>query len=116
MLDFDISEKSLGQVSPPHFMYDFLRKMFILLHSINWPNFSVCSRDIGQYELLQYFVNQAWDIGQYDLLQFFVNVIKFEINPIFLIKSFWYTTKKSGQNNEPRLNWDLTMNQDFKLG
>ena len=29
------SEKGLGLVSPPHFMYDFSRKMFLMLHSIN---------------------------------------------------------------------------------
>ena len=29
------SEKSLGLASPPRFMYDVLRKMFLMLHSIN---------------------------------------------------------------------------------
>ena len=28
MLNFDFLEKGLGIVSPPHFMYDFLRKCF----------------------------------------------------------------------------------------
>ena len=41
MLNFNFSEKGLGLVSPPHFMYDFSRKMFLMLHSINWPNFIV---------------------------------------------------------------------------
>ena len=35
MLNFDFSEKGLGLVSPPHFVYDFSRKMFLMLHSIN---------------------------------------------------------------------------------
>ena len=35
MLNFDISVKSLGLVSPPHFMYDYPRKMFDMLYSIN---------------------------------------------------------------------------------
>ena len=41
MLNFNFSEKGLGLVSPPHFMYDFSRKMFLMLHSINWANFIV---------------------------------------------------------------------------
>ena len=35
MINFDYLEKSLGKVSPAHFVYDFLRKMFPLLYSIN---------------------------------------------------------------------------------
>ena len=54
MLKFNFLEKSLGLVSPPHFAYDFSRKMFLMLHSIHWPNFidqisSLTSRDIGEY-------------------------------------------------------------------
>ena len=41
MLNFDFLEKDLGIVSPPHFVYHFPRKMFIILYSINWPNFIV---------------------------------------------------------------------------
>ena len=41
MLNFDFSEKGLGLVSPPHFVYHFSRKTFLTLHSINWPNFIV---------------------------------------------------------------------------
>ena len=40
MLYFDYSEKGLGLISPPHFAY-FLKEMFLMLHSINWPNFIV---------------------------------------------------------------------------
>ena len=29
------SEKGLGLNSPPYFVYDFLQKMFLMLHSIN---------------------------------------------------------------------------------
>ena len=35
MLNFHYSEKGMGLVSPPHFVYDFLRKMFPMLHSVN---------------------------------------------------------------------------------
>ena len=35
MLNFDYSEKGQGNFSPPHFEYDFSRKMFLVLCSIN---------------------------------------------------------------------------------
>ena len=38
MFIFHFSEKSLGLVSRPHFVCDFSRKMFLMLHSTNWPN------------------------------------------------------------------------------
>ena len=38
---FDYPEKGPELVSLPHFVYDFSRKMFLMLHSINWPNFIV---------------------------------------------------------------------------
>ena len=41
MLNVNFSEKSLGLVSPTCFVYDFSRKMFLMLHSINLPNFIV---------------------------------------------------------------------------
>ena len=44
-------DKALVIVSPAYFVYNFSTKMFLMLHSINWPNFIAW---------LQY-----WDIGQY---------------------------------------------------
>ena len=38
-LNFDFIEKGLWIASPPHFVYDFSRKIFLKLYSINWPNF-----------------------------------------------------------------------------
>ena len=38
MPNFDFTEKSLGIVTPPYFVYDFSRKMFLMLYSINRPN------------------------------------------------------------------------------
>ena len=35
MLNFDFFWKGLGLVSPPHFLYDFSRKWFLMLCSIN---------------------------------------------------------------------------------
>ena len=37
MLNFVFVEKGLGIVSPPHFVYDFPRKMSLMLYSINLP-------------------------------------------------------------------------------
>ena len=39
MLNFDFVEKGLGKASPPDFVYDFLTNIFLILYSINWPNF-----------------------------------------------------------------------------
>ena len=39
MLNFDFLEKGLEMASLPHFVYDFLREMFLMLYSMNWPNF-----------------------------------------------------------------------------
>ena len=41
MLKFDFLDKDLGIVLLPHFVYDFLIKMFPMLYSTNWPNFIV---------------------------------------------------------------------------
>ena len=38
MLNFDFLEKDLRIASLPHFVYDILRKMFLMLYSINCPN------------------------------------------------------------------------------
>ena len=35
ILNFDFLEKGLGIVSPPNFVFDFSRKMFLMLCSIN---------------------------------------------------------------------------------
>ena len=39
IINFDFLDKGLGIVSPAHFVYDFPTKMFLMLYSINWPNF-----------------------------------------------------------------------------
>ena len=38
MFNFDILDKGLGIVSPGHFVYDFSKKMFLMLYAINWQN------------------------------------------------------------------------------
>ena len=39
MLNFSVVENGLWIVSLPHFLYDFLRNVFLMLYSINWQNF-----------------------------------------------------------------------------
>ena len=48
MLNFNISEKRLGLGSPTHFVHDFSIKMFLMLYSINWPNFIVKTKTSRQ--------------------------------------------------------------------
>ena len=40
MLNFDFLEKGMELVSLPYFVYDFSRKMFLMLYSSNRPNFN----------------------------------------------------------------------------
>ena len=69
MFNFDFLEKGLIKVvSPPHFMYNFSRKMFLISHVILTD---------------QIFCFLGCD------------VINFELNLIFLIKPFLYLTKNS---------------------
>ena len=39
MLNFDFLENGPEIVSLPHFVYDFSRRFFLMLYSINWPSF-----------------------------------------------------------------------------
>ena len=88
MLNLNFPKKSLGLVSPPHFAYDFSRKLLLMLHSINWPNF-IASLPL----LLQILGNICVAIVCFPAY----DVTNFEINLIFLIKSLWYRNKKSRQ-------------------
>ena len=83
ILNFEFLEKGLGLVSPPHFVCDFSRKMFLMLHAINWPkSLSDCL----------YFL-RYWAIC---VLQLFVSqIVTSEI--LESIKPFFYITKKSRQ-------------------
>ena len=50
MLNLNFPEKGLGLVSPPHFVYNFSRKMFLILYSTNTKYhclIAFTSRDIG---------------------------------------------------------------------
>ena len=88
MLNFNFLEKALEIVYPPHFVHDFSTKMFLMLYSINWPNFNDWLP-----LLLEILVNMCIAIVCYPGC----DVIKFKINLVFLIKPFLYITKKSRQ-------------------
>ena len=59
MFSFSLLNKSLGIVSPRHFVYDFSRKMFPMLYTINWSNFIVWLSLV--LEILG--IMGSWDIG-----------------------------------------------------
>ena len=62
MLKFNFPEKGLGLVSPPYFVYDFLRKMFsyyiLLTDQISLPDCLYFSR-YWTMRVLQLFINQT---------------------------------------------------------
>ena len=81
MLNFVFLEKDLGIVSPPNYVKDFSRKMFLMLDSINWLNVTAWLPII-----LEILVNMC--IPGCDIMNF-------EIKLISLIKPFFCMTKKS---------------------
>ena len=52
----------MGLAYLPHFVHNFSRKIFLMLHSINWPSFIVClsSWHIGQYVYCNYLLSSSW--------------------------------------------------------
>ena len=96
MLDFDFLKKGLEMAFSPHFVYYFSRKRFLLLYSINWPNFIAWLPDclIAWLPLLLAILdNMCIRIACFAGC----DVIIFEINLISLIKPFFYMTKSSRQ-------------------
>ena len=85
MLNFDTLDKGLGIVSHAHFMYDFSTKMFLMLYSINWPNFIVW---------LPLFMEILGNICIQLFCQPGCDVRNFKTNRIFLIKLLQYMTQK----------------------
>ena len=86
MPNLDFVEKGLGLASPPYFVYDFSRKIFFMLYSINRPNFIVWL-PIGLRILGNMCIPVVFYRG--------CGVINFVINLIFLIKLFFYLIEKS---------------------
>ena len=88
ILNLNLLEKGLGIVSLSHFVYNFSRKKFIMLYSINWPNFNAW---------LPFFFEILVNMCIVIVCEPSRDVINFEINLIFLIKPFSYMTNKSRQ-------------------
>ena len=88
ILNFSFLEKGLEIVSPPHFAYDFIRKVFLISYSINWPNFIVWLPLISEI-LGNVYIAIVYFLG--------CDVITFEINFIFLLKPFFYMPKNLRQ-------------------
>ena len=85
MLNFDFLDKGLGIVSPAHFVNDFSTKMFLMLYSINSPNF------IAWLPLL---LEVLGDMRITTVFYLSCDVMDFEINLIFLIESFFLHDQK----------------------
>ena len=81
MLKFYFLGSGKGIVSPPHFVFDFSREMFL--------NFI-----IGLLFLLEILINTGIVI----VCDSGCDAIHFEINLIFLIKSSFYMTKSQDKN------------------
>ena len=88
-------EKCHGLVSPPHLVHDFSRAIFFLLYTINWPNFFFWLSLL--FEILGNMCIEIICFQVYD-------VIGFENNFSFLVKSFFYLTKKSRKKSKCRQN------------
>ena len=84
MFNIDFVEKVVGIVSQLHLVCDFLRKMFLLLYSMNWPIFIVWLS-----LLLEILVTMRIAIVCFSGC----DVINIKINLIFLIKLFFYMTE-----------------------
>ena len=85
MLNFEFLDNVLGIVSPAHFVYDFSTEIFLMLYSINCPNFI-----IWLPLLIEILTNMCIAIF-YDPD---CDVMDFEINIIFLIKLFFLHDQK----------------------
>ena len=83
---FDFLEKVLEIGLLPDFPYDFSRKMFLMLYSINWPIVIAW---------LSLFLEILANMCNCLLSRFYVT--KFKINLDFLIKPSFHMTKKSKQ-------------------
>ena len=82
---FSKTKNGMELVSLPHSLHRFWRKIFLTLHSINWPNFTVWLSLI--LEILE---SMCIAIGCFPGC----GLINFEIHPRFLIKPFSCMTEK----------------------
>ena len=86
--NFDFLEKCLGLVSLPHFVYDFMRRIFLMLYLINRSN--LIFRLLLLLEILDNMSIVIICLPVHDL-------VNFEINLSFLTGRFSPRPEKSGQ-------------------
>ena len=99
MPNFYFLYKSLGLIFPSHFVYDFSRKVFSMLCSINWPNIVVWLP-----LLLGIFGNMCVVITCFPVF----HVTDFEINLAFVSSRFPTWSKNSGQNTAQKMKFSIT--------
>ena len=83
---FSKNKKSLEIVTLPHFLHEFWRKIFLMLYSINWPNFVLLL-----HLLLKIFGSMCIVV----ICLAVCDVISLKLT--FLIKPFSYITKRPRQ-------------------
>ena len=79
-------------VSLPHFPHHFWRKIFLLLYSINWPNFIVWSSLLCEI------------LGKICVSKPGCDLTTFEVNLIFLIKPFFLHEQKV--TTKTKISWE----------
>ena len=89
--------KGLGLAPPSCFVYDFLRQILLMLYSINWPNFI-----LWLSLRLEILGNMCIVIICCPVC----DVIHFRNSNSFLIKLFFYITKKSWKERKKTLTWN----------
>ena len=88
MLNCDSLEEGPGKVSS-HIVHNFSWKMFFMLYSVNWLNYFIA----WSYLRLEIFGNICIAVVCFPGC----DETKFEINLVFLIKLYFYMTKKLRQ-------------------
>ena len=102
---FWIFVKGLELASPPHFVYDFSRELFLMLCSITWSNF------VAWWPLLLEILSNMCIVI---ICCPVCDVINFEIKHSFLIKTFYIHNQKVrtkleiSQELKELLTWNLT--------
>ena len=76
---FILNKVCLGLVSPPYFLCNFSRNIFLMLYSINWPNFTAW---------LSLFLEILGNMFVVIIRCLVCDIINFEIYYSFLIKPF----------------------------
>ena len=106
---FEKTKSGLELVFLPHFLHNFLIKVFLLRCSINWPNFILWLPLIREILNNKCAVNLCWPD---------CDVINFQIDLIFLSKLFSTCRKMQDKNSEQKelLRWNKMPFSSFLKG